>query len=171
MYEYIETKKLELSEREKQLDILIPEIQKIRKISKEEQEGTIYKGKKGLKSIFEDILKEKKPWFVFGATGQFKEIFHAYFMHFHEKRAKLKIPLNIIFSEKIRIEKRETQIKFINFKYLPESFITPSTTYIYGDKVAIIIWSGEPMAFLIRSNQVASSYKSFFDALWNIAKS
>ena len=170
LLEFLDSKKQELIMKEHELKKLLPELQLKRKLSREEQEGTIYKGKKGLKSIFEDILSEKKPWFVFGATGQFKEIFHAYFIHFHERRIKLNIPLKIIFNEKIIKEKREKELKFSTIRYLDESYITPSTTYIYGNKIVIIIWSGEPMAFVIRSKQVVDSYKVFFNLLWNIAQ-
>mgnify|MGYP001566821270 CR=1 FL=1 len=168
LLEYLDIKKQNLIKEEVELKRFIPQLLSIRKLSKEEQEGSIYKGKKGLKSIFEDILREKKPWYVFGATGKFKEIFNAYFIHFHDRRVKLNIPLKVIFNEKIRNEKRK--LKLATIRYLPESYITPSTTYIYGNKIAVIIWSDEPMAFLIRSKQVSDSYKSFFELLWNLSK-
>jgi len=167
--EYLESKKQELEKKQMDLDKLIPELQLKRQISKEEQEGTIFKGKKGLKSIFEDILNDKKEWLVFGATGKFKDIFHAYFIQFHNRRAKSKIPLRIIFKDEIRKQRREIDLKLCNIKYLPDSYLTPSTTFIYGNKVAIINWSTEPMAFLMRSKQVADSYRSFFDVLWKTA--
>ncbi len=168
--EYYDTKKQELEQKQNQLKKIIPELQLKRQLSKEEQEGTVYKGKKGLKSIFEDIINGKKDWYVFGATGKFKEIFHAYFIHFHNRRAKSKIPLKILFKEEIRKKHREKELKLAKIKYLPGTYATPSTTFIYGDKVAIINWSTEPMAFLMRSKQVANSYKGFFEMLWNIAK-
>ncbi len=170
LLEYLDSKRLELMDKEKELKKILPELQTKRKLSKEEQEGTIYKGKKGLKSIFEDILKDNKEWFVFGATGQFKEIFHAYFIHFHDRRVKLKIPLKIMFNENIRKQHREKELKLCKIKYVPEYYLTPSTTFIYGNKVVIINWSVEPMAFLIRSKQVAQSYRSFFEYSWTIAK-
>ncbi|MCK4589979.1 MAG: hypothetical protein KAT77_06045 [Nanoarchaeota archaeon] len=169
LLEYLESKKQDIVNKEEKLKKILPELQLKRKLSKEEQEGTLYKSKKGLKSIFEDILKEKKPWFVFGATGKFKELFHAYFIHFHERRAKSKIPLKIIFNDEVRKQKREKELKLCKIKYLPNSYISPSTTFIYGDRVAIINWSSDPMAFLMRSKQVADSYKSFFDILWKTA--
>ena len=170
LLEFVEFKKQNLEEKETQLKKLIPELQEKRKISAEDQEGTIYKGKKGLKSIFEDILNEKQSWFVFGATGKFKEIFNAYFIHFHNKRVKLKIPLKIIYNETIKEEKRGKELKLIEIEYLPKSYLTPSTTFVYGDKVALINWSQEPMAFLMRSKEVSDSYKSFFNLLWKQAK-
>ncbi|MFQ5531484.1 MAG: TrmB family transcriptional regulator [Candidatus Nanoarchaeia archaeon] len=168
--EYLNEKKQELMRKEIELKQLIPLLREKRVLSHEEQEGTVFKGKKGLKSVFEDILKEKSSWFVFGATGQFKELFPAYFIHFHKRRSKLNILLKIIFNENIRKTHREKELENYQIKYIPESHITPSTTYVYGDKVAIILWSKEPMAFVMRSKQVAESYKTFFNLLWEIAK-
>ena len=137
----------------------------------EEQEGTIYKGKKGLKSIFEDILKYKNTEMkVMGATGKFKEIFHAYFIHWHNRRVKKKINLKIIYSESMKKKRREKELKLAEIKYLPGTIITPSTTIIYGDKVAIILWSEVPMAFLMRSETVSESHKHFFNILWKDSK-
>lgn len=170
LIEYVNSKRQELDVKEKELKKIIPELQLKRKLSKEEQEGTIYQGKKGLKSIFEDILKDKKEWVVFGASGRFKEMFHAYFIHFQNRRVRLKIPLKIIFSEEIKEEKREKELKFSKIRYLPSSYLMPSTTYVYGDKIVIINWSSEPIAFLMRSKQVAESYRNFFEILWNSAK-
>lgn len=170
LLEYVSEKREELEVKEQRLRIVIPELENIRKLSHEEQEGTIFKGKKGLRSVFEDILNEKRTWYVFGATGQFKQLFPAYFIHFHNKRVKLKINMKIIYSEKVKTEHRERDLKEVDIRYLHDSYITPSTTYIYGDKVVIIVWDYEPMAFVIRGKQVAQSYISFFELLWKIAK-
>lgn len=170
LFSYIDSKKQDLLEKEKNLKKIMPELQLKRKLTHEEQEGTIYKGKKGLKSVFEDMIKEKKPISAFGATGMFKQEFPIYFAHFHNKRAKLKIPMKIIFNENIRKEKREKELKVSQIKYLPDLYATPSTTILYSDKIVVILWSSEPMAFLMRSKQVADSYNSFFELLWKIAK-
>jgi sugar-specific transcriptional regulator TrmB len=169
LLEYLDLKKQELNKKEEELKKIIPELQSKRKLSKEDQEGTIYKGKKGLKSIFEDILNEKKHWYVLGASGQFKEQFSAYYHHFHNRRASQKIHLKIIYDTKFKKIERAKELKLCETKYLPSTHISPSTTYIYGDKIAIINWSDEPMAFLMRSKQVADSYKTFFDILWKTA--
>jgi len=167
--EFLDSKKQELNLKQKELNTLIPELRSRRRLFKEEQEGTIYKGKKGLKSIFEDILDEKKEWLVFGATGKFKELFNIYYIHFHKRRAKARILIKIIYNDKVRIEHRRRELKLSKIKYLPDSYITPSTTFIYGDKVVIINWSEEPMAFVMRSKMVSKSYRSFFRVLWKTA--
>ncbi|MEK6901249.1 MAG: hypothetical protein AABX37_02825, partial [Nanoarchaeota archaeon] len=43
---------------------------------------------------------------------------------------------------------------------------TPATTWIFGDKVAIVVWSEQPLVTLIRSKEVAESYKQFFTIMW-----
>ncbi len=170
LIKFLTQKKEELQDKEKELKKILPELLLKKQLSAEQQEGSMYKGKKGLQSIYEDIIKEKKTWYAFGATGKLKEVFPFYFIHLHKRREKLKIPLKIIFNEKIRKERREKELKQTQIRYLPESFITPSTTYIYADKVIIIMWSNEPLAFMIKSKSVADSYKAFFEVLWKNAK-
>jgi len=171
LIELIETKRNKLNEQERELKNVIPELKAKRALSTEEQEGTVYKGKKGLKSIYEDILKYKNSEMkVMGATGRFKEIFHAYFIHWHNRRVKKKINLKIIYSESVKKEKREKELKLAEIRYLPDTNITPSTTIIYRDKVATILWSEIPMVFLMRSENVAESHKHFFNILWKEGK-
>ena len=167
LFELITSKKQRLEEQEDQLKEIIPLLTRQRQLASEKQEGTIYKGKKGLKSIFEDILRYPDQEFrVFGASGKFKEIFNAYFIHWQDRRVKEKIKLKIIYSESVKKEQREKELELAEVRYTKESNITPSTTLIYGDKVAIILWSDVPMAFLMRSKNVSDSYSNFFDMLW-----
>jgi HTH-type transcriptional regulator, sugar sensing transcriptional regulator len=168
LLEYIKLKKQQLDEKEKKLKEILPELQLKKNIAITTQKATIFTGKRGIKSVLEDILKIRKPWLVFGAEGKFKDLFPTYFLHHHNQRAKLKIPLKIIFNEKLR--KKRKSLPHAQIKFLSEKYLSPSTTYVYGDTIAIIIWNPEPMAFVIKSEQVASSYHSFFEVLWDTAK-
>jgi len=163
--------KLAIDEQEAALKKILPELELKRRLAKEEQEAAVYKGKKGIKSVAEDVLKTRQGFLVFGAEGKFKALFGPYFKHFHEKRAKNKIKMKIIFNESLRTQKREKELKHSQIRYIKRDYENPATTWIYGDKIAIILWSAEPMAFLMRSQQVASSYREFFTILWEAAKS
>jgi hypothetical protein len=96
-----------------------------------------------------------------GASGKFRELLGAYFVHWHDRRVEANIKLKILYEESVRKEHREETLKKAQIRYSPNSSLTPSTTYIYGDKVAIIHWSDVPMAFLIRSANVAESHRHF----------
>ncbi|MDO8563693.1 MAG: helix-turn-helix domain-containing protein [Nanoarchaeota archaeon] len=171
LLEIVQTKKQEIEEQEKELMMIIPELESKRALSSESQEGTVYKGKKGVQSIFEDILSyPKSEYLVCGAGGKFKELFPAYFIHWHKRRILKKISVRIIYDENIRSQHREKDFKLAEIRYTKDSSKEPSTTFVYGDKVALIVWSDVPMAFLVRSEKVALSYRKFFDILWKNAQ-
>jgi len=164
----------ELKTKEEHIKQILPELIEKRKISKEPQEATIYKGKRGMKSVFEDMLKQKGEILIFGGGGKFKEILGPYSDLWHKKRANAGIRLRVLWNKKIRNKKEYIryikQFKLIQFKFLPKEFDNPAPADIYGDKVAITVWSETPIATLIRSKEVARSYRSYFNMLWKIAK-
>jgi len=48
--------------------------------------------------------------------------------------------------------------------------LDPSATIVYDDKVAFFVFTEYPTAFLIESKEVASSFKCYFELLWDKAK-
>ena len=85
-----------LKEKQEKLDSILSELKLKYKMSKPKEEATIFKGKKGIKSILEDALKEKKEIYAYGAEGRFKNLFPAYHKHWNSRRAKLGIKVNMI---------------------------------------------------------------------------
>ena len=168
---YLEEKKKTIIDKKKLLTNIIPELEKIRQISKDTHEAILYRGRKGIKSIAEDIINTKQEMLVFGAEGKFVELFTHYAENWHTRRAKANIVIKIIFNELLRNKKENADKKWkkaaIRFT---KQETTPSTTWVYGDKVVVIIWEENPLATLIRSKHVAASYKEFFKVLWNSAK-
>jgi len=45
-----------------------------------------------------------------------------------------------------------------------------SETHIQQDLVAIIVWTKEPVLFLIKDKLVAQSYLKFFEKMWKQAR-
>jgi len=167
---YLDEKELELKRKKELVSSVLTDLEARRKINKEPQEATIYQGKKGLKSIAEDVLKTKKELFVFGAEGKFVEIFTHYAQQWHMRRKTSKIPMKIIYDEKIRAKKSKSKFSILQMRFNAKVYDTPATTWIYGSKIAIIVWSDQPIATLIRSKDVADSYKQFFNIFWNSSK-
>ena len=158
-----------LQEKEKNIQKIMPELRARFESIKIESEATIYRGKKGLKSVFEDILRTNKDYLIFGAEGRFKEIFPAYSGHWDKRRVKQKIRVKVIYNEKIR-NKREGKLKLVNMRFVSKDLDFPSTTQIYGNKVSIMVWSNPPFAFVIKSKEAVKSYTNFFEMLWGTAK-
>ena len=52
------------------------------------------------------------------------------------------------------------------FGFLPE-FENPGLVFVFNDKVANVILSKDPVAFLIDNKDVADNQRNYFDLLWN----
>jgi len=134
--------------------------------TKEKEETNFYKGKEGLKTIFEDQLNSKEI-LILGASPKAYDILQFYFKWYDKTRKQKKINSRIIASDK-KIEK--SKIPLAEIRYLPQKYENPVSVNIYGDKTAIILWAKEPIAILIKNKEIASAYKTYFELMWRIAK-
>ncbi|MBS3094993.1 hypothetical protein J4474_04975, partial [Candidatus Pacearchaeota archaeon] len=165
--EYVNRKREEILNEEKIMKELLPQIEKLKISSERKQEATIFRGKKGLKTILEEITKIKSELLVFGTGWGMKESMGSYYEQWHLKLKLNKVKCKILLPEN---KKRDFLNPFIA-KYLSEKEVIPSTIAIYEDKVLNIIWGEEPIAILIISEKASQSYKNYFELLWKTAKS
>ena len=160
-----------LKDKQDKLGKTINELKARYQKSQKQEDAFVFRGKQGIKSIFEDILNEKKELFCYGAESSFKEMFPFYQKHWNEERAKLKIKVKMIYNEKVKEEKKKENLKLLEMKFLPETYDFPSTIMIYSDRVITIVWLEEPFGFMIKSEEAVKSNMNFFDLLWKLAKS
>lgn len=158
----------QIKEKEKIAEEILPELNQIFHESKEKEESNIYKGRKGIRSILNDILNYKE-YVAFGSSGRFLEIMKHDFILFQKQKKEKKIKARVILSESSR-NTEQVKLAYTNFKFIPDEFTAPTTTFVYGDKIAIMIWSENPIATLIISKEVSESYKKYFELLWKISK-
>ena len=132
---------------------------------KEKQETNFYKGKEGLKSVFQDQLKDNKEILIMGASQSAFEVLPFYFKWYDKDRVKKKIKVKIIASENL-----EKKIPLAEIKYIPQKYANPLAINIYKDKVAIILWKKEPFVIVIKEKEVADSYRKYFKLVWRISR-
>jgi len=154
-------------EKEEMLGEVLPELKAQYDFSKEKEETNFYKGKEGIKYIFEDMIKENDEVFVIGANTGAGEIIKYYFPKYDKKRVEEKIKAKLLFEESAKPVKG---IPLADIKYLPKGYGGNAAINIYKDKVAIILWSEKPIAILIKNNEIAKSYKAYFSLLWQMGK-
>jgi predicted transcriptional regulator len=154
-----------LDVRKNEIKSILPELKTIYKSPLLKDNVTVFKGREGLKTIFEDIIKAKVNYDKFGSGEKFKELLPFYYPQYQKKKAYNQIKCRAIYSEN---ERHDDFVKeFIgNTRFLPKEFINPATTIIYGGKVAILIWKESPIGILINSRDVAESYRYYFESLW-----
>jgi HTH-type transcriptional regulator, sugar sensing transcriptional regulator len=158
-----------VEEKQAKLGKVIQELKTRYSRGKTEEDASIFKGKNGIKSIFEDVLKEKKDLFAYGAESRFKEMFPFYQKHWNDERARLGIKVKMIYNEKVRKTKKAEHLKLLEMKFLPETYDFPSMVMVYADKVVTVVWLEEPFGFMIKSKEAVKSNMNFFELLWKIA--
>lgn len=85
---YLEEKENAIKEQKKLINQIMPELKIKRQLSKEPQEATIYKGKKGIKSLAEDVIRTKQNLQVYGAEGEFMKLMGPYGQLWQKKELK-----------------------------------------------------------------------------------
>jgi len=132
--------------------------------TQEKEETNFYKGKEGLKTVFEDQLNYKEI-LILGASPKAYEILRFYFKWYDKARKQKKIKARIIAQTK-DIKK----LPLAEIRYLPEKYSNPVSVNIYGDKTAIILWAEKPIAIVIKDREITKGYKNYFELMWKIAK-
>jgi len=155
-----------VNEQKKDVEEILPELSKRHVSSKQEGSVRLFKGLKGVRSIFLDIIRTKKDNYVFGSEGQFSERLPEFALQFDRLKKENKIKTKLI----IRKDKKELDYKTTDYKFLPNISESPAVTNIYGDKIAIIIWTKEPEGIIIENEAAAKAYKSYFEVLWKNSK-
>jgi len=138
---------------------------------KEHQEAMIFRGIKGMKQLLQDTITGGNDYYVFGAPQVSVEIMgSAYWKNYNLKREERKIIIKMVFNEDLREWSKNIKSTMTKIRFLPKKFDSLTETMIYGDKVAIIVWTEKPIATVIRDRNLAHAYKKYFGILWKEAK-
>ncbi len=128
------------------------------------QQTNFFKGKAGMKMVFESQL-EYPEILILGATREAYNSMPYYFKWFNERRKQKKVHLRIITSD------RSIQPKMLaDTRYLPQKYANPMVLNIYGNSVAMVLWGENPFVLVVQQEEFAQGYKKYFELLWKIAK-
>jgi sugar-specific transcriptional regulator TrmB len=155
-----------LKEQEEDVKGILPELQKRHETGKVEGQVRLFKGIKGVKSIFMDIIRTGKNNYAFGSEGQLSTRLPEFVKQFDRLKGENKISTKLI----IRKGRRELDKKNSVYRYMESVSESPAVTNIYGNKIAIVIWTEEPEGVIIENAAAAKAFKSYFDVLWSHAK-
>ncbi len=153
--------------KERTLKELLPKIKSLRQESAEKTEVEVFQGVNGSFAVMKDIINTGEDYFAFGEDNSFQNIFgtlaEQYIRQLREKKIR----------ERLLVPKGDKVLtsKYTEVRYLPENIKLPTITAIYGNKVAIAIFQKPYYAIVIKSSDLAESYKSIFEYLWKMAKS
>ena len=161
-----------LKQKKQEIKELLPKLIKQYETNKDELEANVFKSAKGIRAIFEDILKTLKEGDEYLAFGvpQHAESIWGYFEDFNKKLQKNKVKSKIIFDERAKENIKSCKKYGYEVRTLSKEFFSPAEINIYKNKVAIIIWQPIPFGMIIKGEGVVKSFKQYFKLMWKIAK-
>jgi len=173
----------EIEEREKSLKELKQEFPKIKNLfdsSKPIVGAEIYRGDESIKNLLNEILEYKEShWMGGNSFESYKAVSQNilfYFEHWMKKRVENKHIMYDLVSHGTWLKGLEPKKRAIHKKNyyhyceLPKEMYSPMVIIIFGDKVAQILWSKQPFAFVISSKKIKESFMRYFNYFWKSTK-
>jgi len=155
-----------IEEKKKNINEILPELKKSYSRVKDESVVKHFKGEKGIKSVLFDILREGENNDVFGSEGQLSDKMPIFVKQYIRMQNEKNIKTRNLIGE----GRKRKYSKGTLYKYIDKEFESNVVTNIYGDKIAILIWSDNPEAIIIENKVAADSYRSYFEFMWKHAK-
>jgi len=175
-YETVEPEKLIdiLQETEDQITSILPELSSIRGSTTKKPGVQFYEGKEGIKTIHEDIIKNKpEEVLVYGNTGKHYEVMEWYFPRYIRERVKNKIKARVI-NERSKLTeemiKKTEKEELRKTRFFPKGISFPTIKYIYGNKVAMLSFDKDVVGIVIDNKNLAEGERQAFELLWKAAE-
>lgn len=169
--DYLKEKENQIKQQEEELDKLLPSLELKQKLTEKETDAEVYRGWRGMQTVYNDLLESLKPdeeFYIFGASrGTDTKKVKSFYTRFNDNVKKKKLKANIIFNKNARGNISNAE-KIGKVKYLDQT--TPSEILIYKNKTAVVLLEKEPLIILIRGETIAKSFKAYFDVMWMVAK-
>ena len=156
-----------LEERKSRLSEALPILAAMRKTGAgEAPRVTVYNGAEGFKTIMNDMLRHGEDLLGLGYTAAGPRFLGSWFDGWQKRRVKKKIWRRYIASKKMAATEA-ARAPLTTIKPISDELVTPSSTIIYADRVAILFAGQKTFTgVLIESKEIAESYRNFFNALW-----
>ncbi len=155
----------------------LPEINALFQAQKPNIRAEVFRGEESIKALMDEALTYKKSYWIggtsFGDYGQVSKNLLRWFEHWMNRRIELKHKMYdlVDWGTSLKgfepIKKKENEKRFYYYAQLPKNLQSPMVILIFGNKVAQILWSMQPFAFVLESEEIKESYMKYFDYFWD----
>jgi len=134
----------------------------------------ILEGSEGVKNFFEDVLetakKEGGEFLVsdvneeeFVGASEKAGIIETYPFEMQKLYKEGRIKLKVLISEE---DSNPHHMDYVEYRAIPKDWFTSVPKYIYGDKVATILWNNHPEIIIHQNARLADAERKQFDLVW-----
>ncbi len=162
-----------LDEKKNRIKAIIPKLQALKEEASEKTGVTFYEGKKGVITVLNDILDQKKELWFYGSRKMGLVALENYPENFIKKRAEAGIELIAVLAEEDKGDptyKNKKIYKLSNLRFLKKLNKIESNVFIYGDRVAFISSGINLVGIIIRNKEIVAQQRNIFRQLWKQAK-
>ncbi len=170
--DYLSEKKEELERIESDFERFLPKLEAYHKGAGKGHFVSVYQGVKGLKVAHEHIymkLGKGDSYVAIGAPGlsAWKGT-ERFWQKDHLRRAAAGIGCRILFNADVdkAVPRDRNRQPLCEARYMPIGMVTPAEIEVFKDTTLLITISEEPVVIEIVSQEIANSFRAYFDQFW-----
>jgi len=174
LLEYVDERERKLEENRKGIERMLPQLLAMKESAKPGG-AQIYEGFKGVQTVHERTylkLKRGEEYWYLGIASFQEEKYHMYWQRDHIRRAKARIRCRLLFNQGTdsKVLKNRNSYKYSDARYMPMTIQTPAWIMGYNDTTVIGLQSRKGMAIEIVNQEIADSFKAYFEEFWKGTK-
>ena len=149
---------------------IVKDLKKLQSLQLDKQEAKIYVGIAGWRTLYKKILgslSSKDEYLAFGiGVDEINNIEVKRFIKtFHLNRSEKRVWARILMGHRTKSKmKHFDHLKYYKYKFTKVKF--PTNIAVYKDNIVTLVWGANPVAFVIKSSQVAKKYRNYFESVW-----
>jgi sugar-specific transcriptional regulator TrmB len=167
--DFLQAKKESIGREELVAKSLLPDINKLLSVTRSKQDAYLFRGVKGMKKVLGMAL-ESKEYFCIGVTNASVELLgDSFWKNFNAKVDERKITERLLLNADFENPGIIKQTKLRKQRVLPAQMSQVTEMMVFGEKVAIFVYSGVPIVVLIEDKHIAADFRKQFDVLWKVS--
>jgi hypothetical protein len=132
------------------------------------QDVLTLRGKEGITQLCESVMSEGSDLYFIGANFSVLKTHSDKFKEMSSRFSKTGLKMHVLCQESARQVDKFLE-KDNEVRYLPKEFESPMVIWIFGNKVAHVLWD-ELIVTIVENKRVADDYRTYFDMLWKSSK-
>jgi len=168
---YLDEEEAEIEKKKEMFREELPKLVRAYEAVKPQFDVRIYRGKEGVKSLFNEMLDFPDIYFIGGNWGMVKYLGKEWTDRWMERRINKRAWMHDLLTvEPKLIAKYPKPKQFYEVRALPSEFGSPNVICIFGKRVANLFWGDTLFAFQIENEEVTRNYVAYFKYLWKTLK-
>ena len=142
-------------------------------LSKPKIRAEVYRGIEALKALLEESLNYKESFWIGGNSSVYNTNLKVWFNHWMTRRVEKKHMMYDLVDQGTWLEglkpndKKAHKKSYYQYCALPKNLASPLIIVILGNKIAQILWSKQPFAFVLESKEIKESFMKYFHYFWS----